>query len=134
MNLLIDPWIPVRRRNGAGNCPPVGLEELLCGEELWEIEAHLRKPVYTPSLGRRSCPLARPLLDVGNCMVSAENGIAALGQIPPMGGLIYAETDAGQVRALAVRDIPMHRGKRLFATRKVYVHTQRETADVHQPD
>ena len=98
---------------------------------LEEIEHGLRNPVYTPSLGRRSCPLTRPLLADS---VEAENGIAALAKVPPTGGLIYAETPSDQGKPIAVRDIPMHRRKRQFATRKVYVHKEQEAADVHQPD
>ena len=101
-----------------------------------EIEYALRNPVYTPSLGRRSCPLARPLLDreSKDVMVEAESGIAALAKMPPTGGLIYAETPSEQGKPIAVRDIPMHRKKRQFATRKVYVHKEQEAVDVHQPD
>jgi CRISPR system Cascade subunit CasD len=98
------------------------------------IASHLRKPVYTPSLGRRSCPLARPLLDAENYLIEAESGIAALAQVLPLGGLIYAETDAQERNPIVVRDLPMHRKKRMFATRKVYVHKQSEVTDVHQPD
>ena len=98
------------------------------------IARHLRKPVYTPSLGRRSCPLARPLLDSTDYLIEAESGIEALAQVLPLGGLIYAETDAQERNPLVVRDLPMHRGKRLFATRKVYVHKQPEKPNVHQPD
>lgn len=97
------------------------------------IEVYLRKPVYTPSLGRRSCPLARPLLDSENFMVEAENGIEALGMVAPVGGSIYAETTSGEGKPMVVRDIPMHRNKRQFATRKVYVHKQQELGDDHQP-
>ena len=97
------------------------------------VEAHLRNPIYTPSLGRRSCPLARPLLDSENFMVEAENGIEALGRVAPVGGLIYTETNFGEGKPMVVRDVPMHRNKRQFATRKVYVHKEQEAADVHQP-
>lgn len=101
---------------------------------LESIAAHLRKPVYTPSLGRRSCPLARPLLDAENVLIEAESGVAALAQVLPLGGLIYAETDAQARNPIVVRDLPMHRNKRMFTTRKVYVHKQPEAADVHQSD
>jgi CRISPR system Cascade subunit CasD len=100
---------------------------------LEDIECALRKPVYTPSLGRRSCPLARPLLDSGNATVSADNGIEALAKLLPVGGMIYSETASDQGKPVTVRDIPMHRKKRQFATRKVYVHKEQEVSDVHQP-
>jgi CRISPR system Cascade subunit CasD len=98
---------------------------------LEEIERALAKPVYTPNLGRRSCPLASPLLADA---IEAENGIAALAKIPPTGGMIYAETVSEQGYPIILRDIPMHRRKRQFAARKVYVHKERESVDVHQPD
>jgi CRISPR system Cascade subunit CasD len=98
---------------------------------LEEIEERLKKPVFTLSLGRRSCPLARPLLADS---VQAETGIAALTKVSRTGGTIYAETPSEQGKPIAVRDVPMHRRKRQFATRKVYVHKEQEAADVHQSD
>jgi CRISPR system Cascade subunit CasD len=41
------------------------------------IAAALRRPRYTPVLGRRSCPISRPLLDQG-APVEAEDALRAL--------------------------------------------------------
>ena len=37
MNLLIDPWIPVRERGGSGPFRLLRLEEVLCGEADWRV-------------------------------------------------------------------------------------------------
>jgi CRISPR system Cascade subunit CasD len=94
-----------------------------------EIASALAHPVYTPSLGRRSCPLARPLL---HDFVEAANGIEALAPVPPSAGLVYAEMPFSD-KPISIRDVPMHRDKRQFATRKIYVHAGKEAADVPQP-
>ena len=87
---------------------------------LEQIAEALRRPCYTPSLGRRSCPPTRPLLDR---QVEAADAKAALSNAEPVGGLIYSETDiSGQ--PLRVRDVPMHGKKRQFATRLVYLHKE----------
>ncbi len=83
----------------------------------------LRYPVYTPVLGRRSCPLARPLIDRDH-WIEAADAKAALRQIPPGKGLIYAEGEAlANTQPLPIRDVPMHRHHRIFSVRQVYVHT-----------
>jgi CRISPR system Cascade subunit CasD len=87
---------------------------------LTAIAEGLRRPRYTPVLGRRSCPLARPLF------ASLEEGPdakAALDAVPPSGGLIYAEGEGlTSPRLMQIRDVPMHGRHRKFATRRVYVH------------
>lgn len=82
----------------------------------------LRQPLYTPVLGRRSCPLARPLLERGEA-VEADNAKSALAQIPPGHGLIYAEGDAlANGKPLPLRDVPLYGRYRQFGTRRIYVH------------
>jgi CRISPR system Cascade subunit CasD len=82
----------------------------------------LRRPLYTPVLGRRSCPLARPLLESGEIM-EVEDAKAALDQIPPSKGLIYAEGDLLiNARPLPIRDVPVYGRHRQFGTRRVYIH------------
>lgn len=85
---------------------------------LAQIAAALRRPLYTPSLGRRSCPLARPLLE-GE--IEAENALAALANIAPADGLVYSESQQSD-QPLRLRDVPMHGRKRQFGTRLVYLH------------
>lgn len=87
---------------------------------LAELAEALRRPLYTPSLGRRSCPPARPLLEG---LYEAENTLAALAQATPAGGLIYSESDiSGQ--PIRLRDVPMHGHTRQFGTRLIYLHKE----------
>lgn len=84
------------------------------------ISEALRQPRYTPFLGRRSCPLARPLFEK-EC--SAENANAALSECPPGTGLVFAEGETlSNDRPMSIRDAPMHGHHRAFGKRQVYVH------------
>jgi len=84
-------------------------------------EAMLR-PCFTPVLGRRSCPITRPLLD--GTPVEASDAKAALVTALPVGGLIYAEGDLISTQPLWIRDVPMHGRHRQFGTRQVYLHKE----------
>jgi CRISPR system Cascade subunit CasD len=87
---------------------------------LTQLADALRHPLYTPSLGRRSCPLARPLLE-GE--LEAEDALAALSKTAPAGGLVYSEAQpSGQ--PMRLRDVPLHGHKRQFGTRLVYLHKE----------
>jgi CRISPR system Cascade subunit CasD len=86
-----------------------------------DIAGAVRNPCYTPSLGRRSCPLARPLFE-GWC--EAENSVQALRLTAPASGVIYAEGQtAANARPMPIRDVPQHGRHRQFGIRWVYVHT-----------
>ena len=87
---------------------------------LEQIAAALRRPYYTPALGRRSCPLTRPLLEG---QVEADSARDALVKIEPKGGLIYSESEPSD-QPLRVRDVPMHGKTRQFATRLIYLHKE----------
>lgn len=87
---------------------------------LTQLAAALRYPLYTPSLGRRSCPLARPLLE---SELAAEDALAALAKTAPGGGLVYSETQQSD-QPLRLRDVPLHGHKRQFGTRLVYLHKE----------
>ncbi len=87
---------------------------------LAKIAEALRRPLYTPSLGRRSCPLARPMLE-GE--LEAEDALVALAKTAPAGGLVYSETQASD-QPLRLRDVPLHGHKRQFGTRLVYLHKE----------
>lgn len=82
------------------------------------FEQAVKKPYFTPYLGRRSCPIARPLFET---RVKAENEFAALNTVAPAGGEIYSETP-GKVRSMKVRDVPLIHQPRQFASRIVYVY------------
>lgn len=79
----------------------------------------VQRPAYTPSLGRRSCPVARPLYE---SMVDAADGRDALSGVAGS-GLVYSEAAAlANARPLEIRDVPMHSRHRQFGTRRVHVH------------
>ena len=82
----------------------------------------LLRPCFTPVLGRRSCPITRPLLD--GTPVEASDAKAALASALPVGGLIYAEGDLISTQPLRIRDVPMHGRHRQFGTRQVYLHKE----------
>lgn len=85
-----------------------------------EAIAHaLRRPCFTPVLGRRACPITRPLLDAGP--VDAADAKTALANTLPSGGMIYAEGEWGSEQPMRIRDVPMHGRHRQFGTRQVYV-------------
>lgn len=87
---------------------------------LERIAEALRRPCYTPTLGRRSCPLTRPLLEKE---IVAEGMHAAFAQAEPTGGLIYSETDKSN-QPLRVRDVPMYGRNRQFTARMIYLHKE----------
>ena len=87
------------------------------------IAEALRCPCYTPVLGRRSCPITRPLLD--GAPVEASDAKAALASALPVGGLIYAEGNLESKQPLRIRDVPMRGRSRQFGTRQVYVLKER---------
>ena len=85
---------------------------------LQQLQAAVNKPVFTPVLGRRSCPLVRPLFEEMN---EAEDALAALAQVEPKAGMIYSDEGRSNQRQLQLRDVPITEQPRQFATRRVYV-------------
>lgn len=90
--------------------------------KLEAIADALRRPAFTPVLGRRSCPIARPLLD--GSVTEADDAKACLAGVLPHGGMIYAEGDLVSDQPLQMRDVPMLGRTRQFGTRRVYVHKE----------
>ena len=86
--------------------------------DLDELEKALKRPHFTPYLGRRSCPITRPLF---HARVTASDVLAALKPIAPHGGTVYSEEKA-EVRMKRVRDVPLIRQPRQFAGRNLYIH------------
>jgi len=126
--------LKARRVSGkAGNNPVVSRREYLCDTSftvalkltdttvfsVQRIIDHLQKPVFTPFLGRRSCPLSVPPFYSN---VQAESLIKALEAVEPFRGTIYSEEDENDNRFI-VRDVPLCNGKRQFTTRTVYIHS-----------
>lgn len=89
---------------------------------LTAIADALLSPCFTPVLGRRSCPITRPLFD--GTPVEACDAKAALASALPVGGLIYAEGDLISTQPLRIRDVPLHGRHRQFGTRQVYLHKE----------
>lgn len=82
-----------------------------------ELKAAVKKPYFTPYLGRRSCPLARPLF---HSCISGADVVEVLEGIAPPGGTIYSEEQIGS-QLKRVRDVPLIRQPRQFAGRNIYV-------------
>lgn len=86
-----------------------------------ETIAHaLRHPCFTPVLGRRACPIARPLLDCDP--VDAADARTVLANMHPTGGMIYAEGEWVSDQPMQIRDVPIYGRSRQFGTRQAYVH------------
>lgn len=83
-----------------------------------ELEKAIKHPYYTPYLGRRSCPMTRPLFQT---RLVATDALEALKTVAPYGGTIYSEEKA-DVRMKRVRDVPLIKQPRQFAARNLYVH------------
>jgi CRISPR system Cascade subunit CasD len=84
-----------------------------------DIARALRYPIYTPFLGRRSCPLSRPLYEAE---IQAQDAWAALFMVEPCEGVVYSEDPlAVGGQPMTFRDVPMYRRKRQFSTRNVQV-------------
>lgn len=81
----------------------------------------VNKPVFTPFLGRRSCPLTRPLFVD---RINATDELEALKQVRPKQGTVYSEALADDKPKLLIRDVPISGRKRQFATRHVTIHAE----------
>ena len=86
------------------------------------IAQAMRRPCFTPVLGRRACPIARPLL--GNGPIESDDAETALANAQPTGGMIYAEGEWVSDQPMQIRDVPMHGRHRQFGARRVYVHKE----------
>lgn len=98
-----------------------------------QLKAAVCQPRYTPFLGRRSCPITRPLYEN---RVQAINSDEALKLIEPVAGVIYSEDDLPEMPGRnkhrhRVRDVPLPNQPRQFASRMVYVYGK-ENADVSE--
>lgn len=88
---------------------------------LAELETAVKKPIFTPYLGRRSCPLAQPLF---YRKISAENPLHALRECATTGGAVFSDVkiDGETDRNLRLRDVPITGQPRQFATRTVHIY------------
>ena len=83
-----------------------------------KIKQAVSTPHFTPFLGRRSCPLHRPLFEA---VIEAEDVLDALQMIEPKQGIIYSEAKLPGSSSMRMRDVPMPTKARQFATRDVYI-------------
>jgi len=93
------------------------------------LQEAISKPRYTPFLGRRSCPLTRPLFEG---RVRAASADEALKLVEPAVGVIYSEELLPEVPGRnmhrhRVRDVPLTKQPRQFASRMVYVYGREKT-------
>lgn len=90
----------------------------------------LRRPELTPYLGRRSCPLGRPLFEADLLASSFDEALRA---VVPGSGTVYSEAKPVQdAVAIRIRDLPVA-GSRHFETRRIFVYAAEEDAGhVHQ--
>ncbi len=89
------------------------------------IKEAIQNPVYIPFLGRRSCPITRPLYEAD---LTAKDFKSAFSLIDSIGGTIYSDTPLGQDDlVMRIRDTPLYKRKRQFASRKMYIHPYQET-------
>lgn len=86
---------------------------------LEQVKQAIQKPVYTPFLGRRSCPIQRPLYEA---VVNEENAQVALSLIEPYHGTLYSEIKLDGSTPMMARDQPLFATKvRQFNNRRIYV-------------
>lgn len=91
---------------------------------LMQLRDAVQKPVYTPYLGRRCCPLTQPLF---HSVISADDPVRALADSVPGTGVIYSEEGiSGKERRLPVRDEPIINLPRQFASRMWFVIQQED--------
>ena len=91
---------------------------------LKQLAKAVKEPCYTPSLGRRSCPISRPLFED---IVQSESLLSALQQVTPGQGTVYSEEGENSLPRMQVRDVPMPTKERQFATREIYIIQQENT-------
>ncbi len=89
-----------------------------CEIKLDELSEAVRHPFYTPVLGRKSCPLYRPLYEAE---VEAGSLVEALGLVAPGRGVIYSDEFMDGASILTIRDVPLVSQVREFGSRNVYV-------------
>jgi CRISPR system Cascade subunit CasD len=94
-----------------------------------DIEKALNRPLFTPVLGRRSCPLARPLF---HTRLSAESALLALAQSTETCGTIYSEEENDGAILIKKRDVPIIRQPRQFASRFLYMTASRGVQHVSE--
>ena len=98
---------------------------------LAEIEAALKQPLYTPVLGRRSCPITRPLFEG---RVSADSILTALANSGSGKETIYSDENIPDHNTIPLRkrDVPIIHQPRQFASRIVYMAAEKGDGHVSE--
>ena len=96
-----------------------------------QLQEAICQPHFTPFLGRRSCPITRPLFEN---RIQAVHANEALKLVEPGTGIIYSEEDLPDAASInkhryRVRDVPLSNQPRQFASRMVFVYGK-ENSDV----
>lgn len=94
---------------------------------LVEIENAVKKPVFTPFLGRKSCPISEPLFKE---YVEAASITSAVEQVTQEAYTLYTEDKLTDSTEYHIRDIPVKDKVRQFEKRSVYI-ISKEASDVH---
>ena len=85
---------------------------------LAEIKKAIDKPVFTPFLGRRSCPLHRPLFEK---VMKAKDIKEVLQKMSTTQGIIYSENQNIDGVPMQVRDVPLKNSVRQFTNRIIFI-------------
>ena len=96
---------------------------------LSDIERAIKQPVYTPFLGRRSCPITRPLFEK---KIQAQTALMALAHNNEKIMTIYSEEDSDGAIELKKRDVPIIHQPRQFASRKVFMTATKGEANASE--
>lgn len=85
---------------------------------LLDIEMAVKKPIFTPFLGRKSCPITLPLFKQH---IEASSLIEAIEKITKEDCIIYSEEKLNDSTEFQIRDVPMQSKVRQFEKRSVHI-------------
>lgn len=109
---------PTRREYLCDACFTVALSlNEAKGFTLQQLVQAVQRPRFTPFLGRRSCPISRPLYEG---LQEGPDPIAALRAVEPHTGVVYAEDAFDGSNRMRLRDVDRYGRTRQFMTRDVY--------------
>lgn len=92
------------------------------------IEDAVQKPVFTPFLGRKSCPITEPLFKT---YVETDSLVSAIKQVTTESITVYSEDKLVDSTVYQIRDIPVKSKVRQFEKRSVHILSQ-EASNVPQ--
>ena len=104
--------------NNINNINNINESDAENGYSLGQIKEAIKKPIFVPYLGRKSCPISRPLFEKE---VQANNFLEALSMVEPNKGVIYSEQEIEGNPNLVIRDQAIYNGKRHFYKRNIWI-------------